>query len=543
MIPVPDLLNRAPFLGLDREALTDLLGLAILGREIGTEFHDLMGEAEMPTTSWRPEFFEQDLFVDRLIAESFRISLGGDRYPVNERFLRRALCAAPTDLVTIEFRQSILREMDEDPAILAAAERLYRELFALLSLHRTPRYHRIVDTAAHNLDILKQSRLVIDLMHDAFGSARSGLRRLHDGAAAIHETPEYTTLAALLDYEDQLAHLNLDITLGGDGRIRRLNVRSLDECSDNPFWTRPIKRLRDRIRLAVGGYSMTNRELLNRVIERVYVSLSPALIPLIQVLGQLELYLAMRALRERAARRGLPMCLPEIRATDDAGPGLVAEDLWNPLLLHQDEPPVPCSVAAAGSAPITVVTGPNSGGKTRLIQAVALAQLLGQSGLYAPASRCRLRVQNGLFVSLIERESADQVEGRLGRELVRIRTLFEEMEHSSMVILDELCSGTNPSEGIEVFTLVLQLLRRVDPVAFVTTHFLDHARSLEGNGHVAGLEFLQVVLNEERRSTYQFKSGVAATSLAALTAARLGVTFENLAVAVDGRQRSGSATA
>ena len=535
-IPIPDLLNRDPFLGIDGKALSDLLGLAILGREIGTEFHDLMAEAETPATTWRPEFFEHDLFIDRLITESFKLTIDGIYYPINERFLQRALTASPTDVETIRFRQGILREMDEDSEVLAAAHRLYRELFGLLSLHRTPRYHQVVDTASHNLDILKQSRRVIDLMHDDFAGARSGLARLHEGAVAIRETEEYATLASLLDYEDQLAQVNLDLTLGGDGRIRGVEVHSLEECSDNPFWTRPIKRLWSRLRLGFGGYSMTNRELLNRVIEKVYVSLSPALIPLIQMLGQLELDLASRALRDRAAERGLAMCIPEVSANGDDGPALECEDLFNPLLLRQEEAPVPCTVRTAGGAPITVVTGPNSGGKTRLIQAIALTQLLGQAGLYAPCRRGRLRAQHGLFVSLIERESADQVEGRLGRELVRIRTLFEEMEHGSMVILDELCSGTNPSEGIEVFTLVLRLLRQVEPVAYVTTHFLDHARELQQNHDGLGLEFLQVQLDAERRSTYQFEKGVATTSLAALTAERLGVTFENLSAAVDDRR-------
>lgn len=536
MLPIPDLLNREPFLGIDRKALSDLLGLAILGREIGTEFHDVMADAETPDSTWRPEFFEEDLFVARLIAESFELQIDGVHYPINERFLRRVLTATPTDLETTLFRQEVLRELDEDEELLAAAQRLYRELFGLLSLHRTPRYHRVLDSAAHNLDILKQSRLVIDLMHDLFEPARSGLRRLHEGAVAIRETDEYATLVALLDYESRLAELNLDITLGADGRIRGLEVRSLEECRDNPFWARPIRRLWSRLRLGMGGYSMSNRELLNRVVERVYVSLSPALIPLIQMLGQLELYLAARAFRDRCGERGLSMCIPEFRPVDDAGPAIECEHLFNPLLLGQEQAPVPCTVRTTGSVPITVVTGPNSGGKTRLIQAIALAQLLGQSGLYAPCSRARLRVQRGLFVSLIERESADQTEGRLGRELVRIRTLFEEMEHGSMVVLDELCSGTNPSEGIEVFTLVLQLLRRVQPVAYVTTHFLDHARALQQNHTKLGLEFLQVQLDDERRSTYQFNDGVARTSLAALTAERLGVTFENLSAAVDGRR-------
>ena len=81
---------------------------------------------------------------------------------------------------------------------------------------------------------------------------------------------------------------------------------------------------------------------------------------------------------------------------------------------------------------------------------------------------------------------------------------------------------------MEVFSLVLKLLRQVEPTAFVTTHFLDFARSLQDEPPIAGLEFLRVELDEEQLSTYQFVEGVAPTSLAALTAARLGVTFERL---------------
>jgi DNA mismatch repair protein MutS2 len=142
-------------------------------------------------------------------------------------------------------------------------------------------------------------------------------------------------------------------------------------------------------------------------------------------------------------------------------------------------------------------------------------------------------VENGLFVSLVEEEGASQTEGRLGRELVRIRCLFEEMSRRSMVILDELCSGTNPSEGTEVFAMVLRLLRRVEPTAFVTTHFLDFARSLRDQHTIPGLEFLQVQVDARLESTYQFEPGVAETSLATLTAERLGVTFERLAARLD----------
>lgn len=102
-----------------------------------------------------------------------------------------------------------------------------------------------------------------------------------------------------------------------------------------------------------------------------------------------------------------------------------------------------------------------------------------------------------------------------------------------MLIMDELCSGTNPSEAEEIVLMVLQLLERLKPVALITTHFLGFGRRLRDEQPVANLRFLPVDLNNEQRSTYQFVPGVAETSLAAHTAKRLGVTFEELSALVD----------
>ncbi len=185
-----------------------------------------------------------------------------------------------------------------------------------------------------------------------------------------------------------------------------------------------------------------------------------------------------------------------------------------------------------------MVTGPNSGGKTRLLQTLGLIQMLGQSGLYVPAAEAELPLAEGMFVSLVESEAADQAEGRLGREMMRIRGLFEGVGSPAVVILDELCSGTNPSEGTEMFSLVLHLLERLETVSFISTHFLDFAQLLHDEKPIPGLEFLQVEIDEHQRSTYQFLPGVAETSLAAVTAERLGVTFEQLAELIDRRRGS-----
>ena len=118
-------------------------------------------------------------------------------------------------------------------------------------------------------------------------------------------------------------------------------------------------------------------------------------------------------------------------------------------------------------------------------------------------------------------------------ELVRIRSLFEKLGVGAMVILDELCSGTNPSEGEEIFELVITLLAELRPQAFITTHFLQFAARIAQKPPVPLLAFLQVELDKNQVPTYRFKAGVAETSLAHRTAARLGVTREELEALVE----------
>jgi DNA mismatch repair protein MutS2 len=224
------------------------------------------------------------------------------------------------------------------------------------------------------------------------------------------------------------------------------------------------------------------------------------------------------------------MCLPEFE--DEAEPHGGIEALFNPFLLLEERPPKSADIAA-GEHALVVITGPNSGGKTRLLQALALAQLLGQAGSFVPARRAALQVRRGLFVSLSHEISSDQREGRLGTELLRIRRMFEQLRFGSLVILDELCSGTNPSEGEEIFELVVSLLAELEPQAFITTHFLQFASRLEKERPVPRLEFLQVELDAQQNPTYGFVPGVATTSLAERTAERLGVTREALRELVD----------
>jgi DNA mismatch repair protein MutS2 len=102
-----------------------------------------------------------------------------------------------------------------------------------------------------------------------------------------------------------------------------------------------------------------------------------------------------------------------------------------------------------------------------------------------------------------------------------------------MVVIDELCSGTNPSEGEEIFRLVIELLGQLQPTLWLTTHFLQFAASLRESSDVPNLTFLKARLDAHETPTFEFEAGVAKTSLAKQTAARLGVTWDELTLLVE----------
>ncbi len=530
-LPLPDLLSLSTVSDPDRAGLLDLLDLAFLGRASAGEMDLALNEMPIGASDWDSAHFADDLFLGDLVRQVFAVKIQGVEVPVHSRFLERVLASPPGDTDHIRFRQEILAELEERPSLAASTEELARAIFRFLSLLRASRDDARLEPVRFRLDVLRAFRHVIVLMTEGFTEATSGLKRLDAVGAEIRRSRAFGRLEALLDHDESMAHLDLEIVVGADGRLRHLEIRKLAEGRRNPFFRRPIRRWWDRLRISYHRYRLGADELVDRLVMGVYQGVAPAMVRAVQTLCHLEVYLAARGMAAESRSRGLPVCLPKI----GNGAHLEIESLFNPLLLAITERPVPSDLVMDIAAPITLLTGPNSGGKTRLLQAIGIAQMLGQSGLYAPCRRARMPVVSGLFASIIEVDRADQSEGRLGTEMVRLRTLFENAPPHSLVLLDELCSGTNPSEAVEIVEMVLRMLHRIDPVAFVTTHFLDFADQLQSEPLVQTLRFLQAEVDREHGATYRFRPGVASTSLAVGTARRLGITFEELERKLAGR--------
>jgi DNA mismatch repair protein MutS2 len=541
MTSVPDLLFFEPQRRLDARAMRETLTFAFATGGTAESFSKIWERAEFGASDFSSDCFARELFLGDFVARCLSFSIEGQKYVPERGHLQRLLAQPPRDLRVTHFRQQILRELSAAPERAQELGRLAAKIRGLVQRLEAPDRGKRYDAIGRRIDILRSVREILDELSTAFADAGAGtgLARIREFALEEQQLPAYDTLVNLLDHESDRATIELRVKVGYDGELRSFQIVRAGENHENPFYRTRFARLLTKITLWIQGYGFREAELLGRLTNAAFDGVQECVISLFQLLVDMEFYLASLSLRKLAQQSGLEMCLPEFERAGEAK--TVADALFNPFLLFEERPPKSADIAVGGRA-LVVITGPNSGGKTRLLQALALAQLLGQSGSFVPARRASLEARHGLFVSLSHEASSDQREGRLGTELLRIRRMFEQLRFGSLVILDELCSGTNPSEGEEIFELVVSLLAELEPQAFITTHFLQFASRLEKERPVSRLEFLQVELDAQQNPTYGFLPGVATTSLAERTAARLGVTHEALRELVERakQQRSGA---
>lgn len=518
---IPDLLHDTPLTRIDVESTKTAIALAFASGVSGGLFTDALDRASVAPSTFEPQSFQSDLFVATFVQRCFRI---GDAV-LATKHLVKLLTRPPSNRKTVDFRRAIARELAGDEPLRKELERLYALLVKFRGLLEGATGTSKWDPNRRQIELLQLAKDIFDCMADGFASSKSGLARLSEFGKRVKEGEPYRSIADLLRYDEHLATLDLTVRVGADGRIRGFKVLSVRENESNPFLTSPIRRWLQKIELYVRGYHFSDGEVMARLIDAVFDGIQDDVARFPQLLGDIEFHLGAQGFREMAKEAGLDVCLPELVGTKD--PRKI-EAIFNPLLLVHGIKPVPCNLEADRHDMIVLLTGPNSGGKTRLLQSLGIMQLLAQSGSFVPAKKASLSLVPSLVVSLIQETKADQAEGRLGTELVRIRELFERLPPGAMVVLDELCSGTNPSEGEEIFELVVRMLEKLEPQAYITTHFLQFAARLEREKKIAALRFLQVVLGPDQQATYQFAPGVAHTSLAGQAAARLGVTGDQL---------------
>jgi len=546
LLPTIDLLGAAPLLG-DAAAHArrafDFVwatgsGMDVLGAALMPRARDLAG----PST-FEPSVFARDLFIAELSRRCLPVTAEGRSRSIDHARLESVLAAPPRDPEVVAQRRAVLRDLAAEGGTRAAAEAFYartRELRDALESRGASR-----DRAAEQLrriEVLHALRRSVEALARGFEAADSALSDLSGWARDVEASDAFARLRDLLAWESGASTVELSMRVGADGTVRGVTLLARRDLA-HPTGESALARLVRRFVRVLRGERWDERELLARLIDEVMEGLVDAAIATLRASLDLEPHLASLGLRDRARRFGLDACLPSIVTRSDAA-GLHFEDLYNPFLLadavaKETRPPVACDLSLGGSSPVAVVTGPNSGGKTRLLQSVGVAVLLGQGGFFVPARAAQIAWTPAIFASLAQPATHDAPEGRLGTELLRVREVFERARPGCLVLLDELCAGTNPSEAEELVRFVLAELGEVNASAIVTTHLLDVAQRLQSDPPTKQLAFRRVDLDGDERPTYRFADGVAESSLARRTAERLGVTRDALARIVrDRRERA-----
>ncbi|MCD8022209.1 MAG: DNA mismatch repair protein [Lachnospiraceae bacterium] len=181
---------------------------------------------------------------------------------------------------------------------------------------------------------------------------------------------------------------------------------------------------------------------------------------------------------------------------------------------------------------IYILTGANRGGKTTITQAVGLAFLLAQSGLYVPATSFTFDPVDNIFTHYPADENQTMDLGRLGEESSRFRDLFREATPRSLLLLNESFSTTSFEEGYFIARDVTRILRRLGVRTIYNTHMhklaieMDELNQEEGgDSKIASL----VVEAEDGNRSYRVKvAPPGGKSYAQDIAEKYGVTYRQL---------------
>jgi DNA mismatch repair protein MutS2 len=524
----PDLLYASPSQRVDARLLERALVFGFSAGDTNRAFERCVETARVAESSFNEGTFAKDLFISELVQQCFKLRIEGKVYTPCAPYLRRVVCNPPRNNQDVALRRAVFEKLLAASDARRHLEATYVGLLGLREVLSRGDFSSRVDQNQRRLEILRAIVTLVRRLQN-FAGAGCALERLFTYGRDVVASEGFRFTEELLSYEDNHAAVNVSLQLGSDGSIRRFEVTDVRDAAGSPLQHTLAFRFWRRLKLVFKGYRVTEGEVLSRLLYRAFEGVKEFVPPLFQLLGDIEVYLSGLGFWQLGTNSGHVMCFAELQEEDAvSAPAILG--LFNPFLLVDGVNVRTCDVECPSEA-IVILTGPNSGGKTRLMQAVALVHLLAHGGFPVPARQATLARVHNLFVSMIEEVRADQTEGRLGTELLRIRKLFEQVSPGDLVILDELCSGTNPSEGEEIFQLVAELIALLGPQVWISTHFLKLAHELlkqqQAGGHPY-LRFLQVALDEFDHPTYQFKSGVAVTSLARQTAARLGVTRAEL---------------
>lgn len=441
-----------------------------------------------------------------------------------ERFVFAVLTAFYTDLEVITYRQAVVTELIENRPL---RERLHEALPGLTALSVEPYRpveHLSVQQVARRLselglymDVVVQLRQVLDTSSPrapAFLGLQQHLREITGTPEFLALRAELPRLRATLDEAKSITigvnlsvdlvpesatilSINVDKIEGRHALLGRLLGEQGGQRGITPLQTGNTNRSLGQQNGLVRDLAKLLEEVAAPVAEAIRRYTTVNTRALVALEFELSFFLQAVTMIESLHRAGLPMCRPEVAPIGDRITELV--DGYNVSLALQTlrssgERRIP---AGGGIVPNTItfgkphrvwiLTGPNSGGKTTYTRAVGLAHYLLQAGLYVPASTARMSPVDAIYTHFATLENPLHGSGRLGEEAERLARIFHHATPHSLILLNEVLSGTSAIEALGMAIEAVRGLRLLGARAIYVTHLHDlAARVEEVNAHTPG---------------------------------------------------------
>jgi DNA mismatch repair protein MutS2 len=222
--------------------------------------------------------------------------------------------------------------------------------------------------------------------------------------------------------------------------------------------------------------------------------------------------------------RDFDAALPEFSATQELRLESARHPVLEDKLRKENRAIVPMTLTLGGEERVLVISGPNTGGKTVALKTTGMAALAAQAGIPVAAQRAVLPLFDRVLVDIGDEQSIAADLSTFSAHMLNLKTMLEAATPNSLVLADEMGTGTAPEEGAALAVALLDEFRAKNCIVLATTHhdrLKTYASTTPGVVNAA-VEFDDVNL----RPTYRLMVGVPGGSSGIAIAKRLGLATE-----------------
>ncbi|MGH7781701.1 MAG: MutS-related protein [Candidatus Binataceae bacterium] len=401
---------------------------------------------------------------------------------------RKVILSSATDLGTILYRQSVLRDCLVNSSVIKsiyskaveAIVREKRESWWLSNKDPGLIVHRSINLLEIFRGLLGELRSIADEHADEFKS--EGLIAFF---AMLKRELSDEFLATLQNYLKQLAFRDgvlisaeLGQGLKGNNYVLRWPQDTKQSWVSRVFAQRPRAytfHLHPRDNSGFESLGELKDRGLNLVASTLAQSCDHVLNFFRALRSELAFYLGCLNLYEQLRRKGEPTCFPVPIASDERRHAF--KGLYDVCLTLSMEQRVVGNDVRAENKELVIITGANQGGKSTFLRSLGVAQLMMQCGMFVPAESFCANVCDHLFTHYKREEDVTMKSGKLDEELARMSEIVDHLTPNSMVLFNESFAATNEREGSEIARQIISALLERRIKVFFVTHLYECAHA------------------------------------------------------------------